>query len=103
MGYINLYAFVSQRAEVGYILDRTAWGKGLMNEALEAVLRYCFNLLKLRRIEADIDPRNERSVLSLERLGFSREGYLRERWEVGGEVSDSVLYGVLAREWMARK
>jgi RimJ/RimL family protein N-acetyltransferase/SAM-dependent methyltransferase len=102
VGYINIYAFVSQRAEIGYILDRAAWGKGLMNEALAAVLRYSFDLLKLRRIEADIDPRNERSVLSLERLGFSREGFLRERWEVGGEISDSVLYGLLARDWMAR-
>jgi len=56
--------------------------------------------LGLRRVEADIDPRNARSAKILERLGFIREGYLRERWVVGGEISDTALYGLLAREFI---
>ena len=43
--------------------------------------------------------RNEASAKSLPRLGFRREGLLRERWIVGGEISDSALYGLLASEW----
>jgi [ribosomal protein S5]-alanine N-acetyltransferase len=42
------------------------------------------------------------SVRMLERLGFRQEGFLRERWIVSGEVSDSALYGLLRREWQAR-
>ena len=45
-----------------------------------------------------------RPARSLERLGFLREGLLRERWIVEGEVSDSEIYGLLRRDWeMARR
>ena len=88
-----------RRAEAGYGLASFAWGLGYMNEALRALLDYGFQQLNLNRIEADIDPRNEASARTLERLGFQKEGYLRERWIVGDEVSDTALYGLLRREW----
>jgi RimJ/RimL family protein N-acetyltransferase len=88
-----------QRAEVGYALAREQWGKGLMNEALRRLLQYAFDELELRRLEADVDPRNLGSIKSLERLGFQREGYLRERWHVNGELQDAYFYGLLRREW----
>lgn len=91
-----------RRAEVGYGLCSAAWGKGYMNEALHSLLDYGFGQLNLNRVEADIDPRNEASAKTLERLGFVKEGYLRERWIVGNEVSDTVLYGLLQREWRNR-
>jgi ribosomal-protein-alanine N-acetyltransferase len=86
------------RAEVGYILARDRWGRGLMREALAAVLDFAFGPLGLHRVEADVDPRNAASLGLLERLGFAREGYLRERWRVNGEVCDSVFLGLLAPE-----
>jgi RimJ/RimL family protein N-acetyltransferase len=57
----------------------------------------------LNRIEADIDPRNVASARSLERLGFSKEGHLRQRWIVNGEVSDSAFYGLLLSDWQAQQ
>ena len=92
----------NRRAEVGYALGRPYWGSGYMNEAMHALVDYAFTNMKLHRLEADIDPRNEASAKSLERLGFQREGYLRERWIVGEEISDSALYGLLASEWNRR-
>jgi RimJ/RimL family protein N-acetyltransferase len=89
----------SRRAEVGYALAFAAWGQGYMHEALRALLEFGFTQLELNRIEADIDPRNLASAKSLERLGFRHEGLLRERWIVAAEVSDSALYGLLARDW----
>ena len=68
-------------------------------QAIGALIGYAFGELGLHRLEADIDPRNLASARSLEKLGFTREGHLRERWIVGGEVSDSALYGLLAREF----
>lgn len=53
----------------------------------------------MHRVEADIDPDNSASAKLLERLGFRLEGRLRERWIVAGVVSDSAMYGLLAREW----
>ena len=49
-----------------------------------------------------MDPRNEASVRVVERLGFRREGLLRERYHVLGDVQDSLIYGLLRREWAAR-
>jgi RimJ/RimL family protein N-acetyltransferase len=90
-----------RRAEIGYSLASAAWGQGIAQEALRELLRYGFDEMGLHRVEADIDPRNEASARCLERLGFVREGLLRERWIVEGEVSDSALYGLLQREWAA--
>ena len=87
------------RAELGYGLGRAHWGRGLMNEALNALLKHAFEVVQLRRLEADVDPRNSASIRTLERLGFQREGYLRERWYIGGEIQDALFYGLLKREW----
>jgi ribosomal-protein-alanine N-acetyltransferase len=89
------------RAEIGYALARDCWGQGYMSEALQALLKYSFDILRLRRLEADVDPRNDASIRTLERLGFRREGFLRERWHVAGEIQDALFYGLLKREWQA--
>jgi len=70
-----------------------------MQETLKAVLAYAFEELNFHRIEADVDPRNAASVKTLERLGFQREGYLRERWQVNGEIQDSLFYGLIRPDW----
>jgi ribosomal-protein-alanine N-acetyltransferase len=93
----------NRRAELGYALGRAHWRQGLMREALERLLAFAFGELGLRRLEADVDPRNGASIALLERLGFRREGLLRERWLVAGEVQDSVWLGLLRRDWEARQ
>ena len=87
------------RAEIGYAMGRAYWGKGYMHEALEALVSHAFEVLQMRRLEADVDPRNAASIRTLERLGFQREGFLRERWHVEGEIQDALFYGLLRREW----
>jgi len=101
LGTCALFSFheVSRRAEIGYALGRPYWGAGYMHEALTALIGYAFTMLDLHRLEADIDPRNTGSARTLERLGFQKEGHLRERWIVNGELSDTAWYGLLRREW----
>ena len=89
----------NRRSEVGFALGYEHWGHGYMGEALRALLDFAFNDLNLHRIEADIDPRNMGSIRTVERLGFQKEGLLRERWLVNGETQDSLFYGLLRREW----
>lgn len=105
VGHVSLFNFNEQsgRADIGYGLAREHWGQGFMHEALTAVVDYAFGPLGLRRLEADVDPRNRASVRAVERLGFAREGLLRERWQVGEEISDTVFLGLLAREWRTRR
>ncbi len=103
VGLCSLFAFhlPSRRAEIGYLLARDCWGQGLMHEALCALLDYGFGIIDLNRVEADIDTRNAASARTLRRLGFALEGTLRERWIVAGEMSDTGLYGLLRRDWVA--
>lgn len=85
----------SKRAEVGYILSRLFWRKGLMAESFEALIHFCFEHLKLNRLEADIDPGNEASSALLKKHDFKVEGLLKERWIISGNVTDSEIYGLV--------
>lgn len=100
VGHATLFAWDPRhgRAELGYSIRRDRWGLGLGTEAARALVGFGFERLGLRRVEADVDPRNVGSIRVLEKLGFVREGLLRERWEVGGELQDGVFFGLLRRE-----
>ncbi|MEK7859370.1 MAG: GNAT family N-acetyltransferase [Elusimicrobiota bacterium] len=82
-------------AEVGYSLARSFWGQGLMKEALGAFVDFSFETLGLKRLEAQLDPRNPASAKVLERTGFTREGHQRRNFFAKGELSDTGLYGML--------
>ena len=88
-----------RRAEIGYSLHRARWGQGLAREAVARVLAYGFEELALRRFEADIDPRNAASIALVEQFGFAREGLMKERWLVNDEPCDSLVFGLLARDF----
>ncbi len=86
-------------ASLTYCLLEIAWGHGYATEAAHALLRWAFDTLDLNRVQAEADTRNAASARVLEKLGFQREGTLREDCIVNGDVSDSWVYGLLRREW----
>jgi ribosomal-protein-alanine N-acetyltransferase len=86
-------------ASLGYCFNEAAWGHGYATEAARALLRWAFDTLDLNRVQAETDTRNVASARVLEKLGFVREGTLREDCVVNGEVSDSWVYGLIRREW----
>lgn len=89
----------SRRIELGYVLARAHWHQGLMHEAAAAACGHALGALGLRRIEAEVNPANVASCALLERLGFTLEGTLRQRWTAKGRTYDTRLYGLLADEW----
>jgi ribosomal-protein-alanine N-acetyltransferase len=97
------YEEASARAELGYVLGRSHWGRGYMREALAALLECAFTQLSLRRVEAEVDPRNLPSARLLRGLGFEREGLLRKRWVLKGEARDVEVFGLLRDEWPSRR
>lgn len=101
IGWCSLAKWVPdyRSASMGYCLADTAWGKGFATEAAGALLGWAFDTLDLNRVQAETDTRNIASSRVLEKLGFVREGTLREDCIVDGEVSDSWVYGLLRREW----
>ncbi len=90
---------IHERSEIGFAIRQERWGQGLGSEAVAAVVAFAFEKLNLHRIEADVDPRNDRSLRLLDRLGFRREGYLRERYYINGERQDAVMMGLLRLDW----
>jgi ribosomal-protein-alanine N-acetyltransferase len=103
VGSCALFDIVPQhrRATLGYLLAPHCWGQGLGREALDALIGYGFDDLRLGRIEAEVDPRNRASRALLMRLGFRLEGLLHARWCVGGQARDVELWALLRRDWPA--
>ncbi len=82
---------VFQAAYLGYQVAKRHEGRGLMTEALQAVVAHAFGELRLHRLMANHVPENERSGRVLERLGFEREGLARDYLFIGGAWRDHVL------------
>jgi [ribosomal protein S5]-alanine N-acetyltransferase len=103
IGTVLLFKFDegSARIELGYVLGREHWRRGYAQEALRAVCSHAFTQLGVRRIEAEVNPANLASTALLLRLGFTKEGLLRQRWMAKGVVYDSFMFGCLAHEWPA--
>jgi [ribosomal protein S5]-alanine N-acetyltransferase len=87
----------NEKLEIGYILAPAQQGRGLMTEAVAALIAYCFDELAAHRIEALIHPDNAPSIRLVERLGFRCEGGpLRDRWRRGDGYMSVMMYGLLA-------
>jgi len=89
----------SRRAEIGYDLAPANWGQGIMTEALCAALKHGFEKMGLNRIQAIIDSKNIRSLKLVHRLGFKKEGVLRQRSYFNGQFLDDVCFSLLKKEW----
>ena len=98
-GYHTWY-IPHQRAEIGYtIYDPANRNKGFMKEALPLVLAYGFDKMGLNRIEAFTSPENNISMNLLLKNGFEREGLLREHYKSEGAIGDSVVFGLLRKDY----
>ena len=85
-------------AEVGYMLARSQWGKGYASEAVNRVVDYLFDDLRVGRIEAKVHPDNIASARVLERCGFVYEGTTRASHWQGASFSDDAVYGLLPED-----
>jgi ribosomal-protein-alanine N-acetyltransferase len=104
LGYYKWARPSGHMAEMGYDLQREQWGKGIMSEAMRAVIEFGFERMMLTRIEAFVFLSNARSWRMLEGLGFKREGILRSRGFTNeGVVSDDTLYSLLRSDWAQSK
>lgn len=88
------------RAEIGYVMhDEGQRQKGLMSEAVAAVIAYGFHELKLHRIEALAGASNIPSLRILEKFGFQKEGLLREHWQMPNGFENSLVFSLLRKEY----
>lgn len=80
------------RAEIGYMIHPEFEGKGLMTEALHVALEYGFQTLKLHTIEADVNPKNEKSIGLLLKFNFVKEAHFKESYYFNGKFLDAEIY-----------
>jgi len=100
IGTIGFYRMQKEhdRAEVGYMLHTDFHKKGIMQEALTAVIKYGFQQMNLHSIEAVIDPRNKASENILTRNNFIKEAHFKENYFFEGDYLDSVHYSLLTKK-----
>ncbi len=91
------------QAEVGYVLSRDYWGRGLMTEVLMRLICFAFEEMKLNRVEATHFPENSASGRVMQKAGMSYEGLLREKVLVKNNFQDLNLYAILKKEWMVQR
>ena len=85
-------------AEIGYCIGKLWWGRGIMPEALSAVMDYLFDLVGMQRIEAGHDPNNPASGAVLRKCGLQYEGTLRRRIRSNQGITDVAWYSILKEE-----
>ena len=98
IGYMS-YNADNATVEVGYSLAREQWGKGLMTEALTAVISETFRALDMHRIEAMHFTDNPASGRVMEKCGMTHEGHLREKVCCKGTFRDVEMWGILRKDW----
>ncbi len=86
------------RAELGYVLHPDHWRKGIMKEAISAVIRFGFQEMKLHSIEARINPANQASASLLLSSGFVKEAYFKEDFYFNGTFEDTEVYSLLNKQ-----
>ncbi|WP_313892342.1 GNAT family N-acetyltransferase [Psychrobacillus sp.] len=92
---LNNLVISSKRTEIGYDLLPEHWRKGIVSEAVEAVINYCFEELALYRIAAVTFPENEASFKLLLKLGFQKEGLLRGYIYQNEKSNDAFVFSII--------
>ncbi|CDR22493.1 GNAT family N-acetyltransferase [Staphylococcus schweitzeri] len=103
-GVIGLHEInhMHRKTSLGYYLDKQYEGQGVMTQAVEALIKYCFEEVGLNRIEISAAVNNEKSQAIPERLGFTKEGMLRDNELLNGFYSSSYVYSLLKSEYNQR-
>ncbi|KAA0955382.1 GNAT family N-acetyltransferase [Sporosarcina sp. ANT_H38] len=93
-GY-NSLDFENAKAEIGYDISKSFWGKGYAPEAILSLMDYAFNTLEFNRIEAKVEPENINSIRVLQKLNFTFEGTMRICEKSKGKFINLSIYSKL--------
>lgn len=101
--YFTIASAEHARGEIGWTMHADYTGRGYAAEAASAMLGVAFRGLRLHRVFAELDPRNDASVALCRRLGMRHEAHFVKDMMFKGEWADSGVYAILRDEWLARQ
>lgn len=93
----------NHRANLGYDLQFEYWNKGIITEALKEIIKFGFQELEINRMEAEVQLGNIGSEKVLEKLGFRKEGVLRDWMYWNGNHYDMTMFSLLVKEFKLEK
>lgn len=92
----------ARATEIGYWIAKNEEGKGIVGRATAILIEHALTGLGMNRIEIRCSSENLRSAAIPERLGFKKEGVLRQCAMRNGKLHDFIVYGLLAGEWRVK-
>ncbi len=100
-GYFGFWRMIPEhcRAEIGYALKPSFWGKGYMTETLRKMMEYGFHNINLHSIEANVNTENGNSIKALEKIGFQKEAHFKENYLFNGKFLDSLIFCLLEKNF----
>jgi len=100
---LNRIDWVSRHANIfAMIGEPEYWGKGIVGEAAQLVLKYAFTELNLHKVKAGVFTPNERSLRAAEKLGLNKEAVTKEAIYVDGKYHDIHKWGLTKKEWLEK-
>lgn len=97
--HLSLDSERNRRGDIGYVLRRDRWGRGLATETVHLLLQLGFRWLGLHHIRATCHPDNLASARVLEKVGMGLDGRIRDHMLIRGAWRNSLTYSILAPEW----
>ncbi|MFF0433551.1 GNAT family N-acetyltransferase [Streptomyces sp. NPDC004327] len=102
--HLALIEWAHRRCRLGIVIgEKELWGRGYGQLAVAAAVDHAFDVLDLERITVEVFADNPRSARMFERVGFVREGVMRESIRRDGKPVDELIFGLLRHEWNGGK
>ena len=89
-----------QNAYLSYYVNVSFAGQGLMSEGVSLAIDYAFCTLNLHRLEANIQPQNQKSINLVKRLGFTKEGFSQRYLKINGQWRDHERWALTVEDWL---
>ena len=105
IGVACIYEFeeLNNKCIIYFQINRKEWNKGYASEAVHELIYYAFETLQVNRIEAYVTPGNEESLNVLLKIGFVKEGLMREMEYYKGKYQDAIILGMIKKDWDSQK
>ncbi|MDN5341669.1 GNAT family N-acetyltransferase [Oceanotoga sp. DSM 15011] len=96
---VNSVDWKNSVASIGLFLAKEFWNKGYGTDSLNVLLNFIFNEMNINKVKLNVYDFNKRGIRCYEKVGFVKEGVLREEIYRNGKYNDEIIMGILKSEF----